>query len=96
MMAWEYGTRNYFYGSAVRKELYYGGIVQNIVYINYRRQALYSNGYVSQPRDQELQYDISNSRLLTIEEVIVQVTNVDQQKLRYIIVKGPAAQNLFK
>lgn len=97
MMAWEYGTQNDFYGnnrSAVREELYYSGIAQNIVYINYRRQALYSNGNVGQPFDQEFKYDISNSRLVTIEDVIIQVTNADQQKIRYTIVKGPTADGL--
>jgi hypothetical protein len=94
MLAWECGTKNFFYGSAVRKELYYSGIEQNIIYMNCRRQALYSNGYVGQPRDQEFKYDISNSRLVRIEDVILHVADADQQKIRYTVFRGPTVEGL--
>jgi len=87
IMYWESGMK--YNGkpiSNLRKELLYGGISQNVIQINYRE---YSEGYARQPFYQDLKYDLSKSKTIAFQDIIIEIDTADQQKITFKIIREP-------
>ena len=94
MMAWGTGIKSDATGAiqdGIRKELSYSGIAQNVLQVTYREFSLQESGtYARQAFTQELKYDVSTSKMITFQDITIRVDSADQQKIRFIITRGPA------
>lgn len=93
MMTW--GMLRGVWGSrsGVVKALIYGGVSQNVVQISYREFASSEEGlgsnYARPAFSQELKYDLTSSKVITYQDVRIEVQSADGEKIAYTITRGP-------
>jgi hypothetical protein len=96
MMSWEVGERNAhlkIHGS--RYELIYSGIAHDVVQVAYREyfinQVVGQAPMIRSAFGQNLQYDITQSRTITFQDIRIEVIAADQEKIDYRILTEPDA-----
>lgn len=93
IMGWENGfgplEKNVgWYG--MRKELLYGGIAQNVVQISYREYAVGETGLYARPSFyQDLKYDLTNSKIITFQDVRIRIESATPEKIVFTIIQEP-------
>lgn len=96
MIQWESGMKNTVYGwrfDGIRKSLVYGGIASNVIKVSYREYYVDERiGGVSvarQPFYQELQYDLSQSKIITFQDIRIEVESANSEKIRFKVLQTP-------
>ena len=76
-------------GDGFGQELIYGGIANGIVKVMYREYGGPGASYARPAFNQELQYDMNASKIITYRSLKIEVIEYSNEVIRYKVIEGP-------
>jgi hypothetical protein len=73
-------------GNVLERELLYAGREGSVLHVTYRE---YVSNYARQPFFQQLFYDLKTSDKIVFQDWVIQVTDANNQEIKFKVVKEP-------
>jgi hypothetical protein len=102
MLTYEYGAYRSSYGPSVkagqRWQLEYAGVLKGVIQIKYREYSLspestlygYTTAVYARPAyNQDLTYDISETKIIRFKDVRLEIHSADQEKIVFTVLEAP-------
>ena len=102
MLTYEYGAYRDSYGPSVRAgerwQIEYAGIIKGVIQLKYREYSLspqstlygYTTAVYARPAyNQDLTYDISESKIIRFKNIRLEIHSADQEKIVFTVLEAP-------